>query len=260
MKPLARACRYRALGAALCRKPGSMLRSMQGSILVSIPRSIPVSIAASTTVLPTALLMALLTVSLLMTGCGDLLPKPAAMAATYTLAAEAPTQLRGAPQAAARAPTLMVSAPRAAPGFDSRHMVYMREKHRLEHFARNEWVDTPARMLAPLIVAALVPGAAFSAVLTAPSPAMGDLQLDTDSLRLHQDFSSVPSRVRFALRATLTDSRTRRVLAWRDFEQVVPALADTPEGGVEAANRAVQLALVQMAAFCGQAAQGWQPP
>jgi len=37
----------------------------------------------------------------------------------------------------------------------------VREPHKLEYFAHSEWVDPPARMLAPLIVAA-----AFYLVMT----------------------------------------------------------------------------------------------
>ena len=46
-------------------------------------------------------------------------------------------------------------APHAAAGYDSQHIIYVRQPHKLEYFAHNEWVDPPARMLAPLIVAAL---------------------------------------------------------------------------------------------------------
>jgi cholesterol transport system auxiliary component len=33
-------------------------------------------------------------------------------------------------------------------GFDSRHIVYVRQASQLAHYAHNEWVDTPARMVA----------------------------------------------------------------------------------------------------------------
>jgi cholesterol transport system auxiliary component len=39
-------------------------------------------------------------------------------------------------------PTLILSPPHAAAGFDSRHIVYVRQASQLEHYAHNEWVDT----------------------------------------------------------------------------------------------------------------------
>jgi len=164
-----------------------------------------------------------------------------------------------APAAAlSTAPTLIVNPPHAASGFDSPHIVYVREAHKLEHFAHSEWVDTPARMLAPLLVAAIEHTAAFRAVVLTPSSAAGDLRLDTEIIRLQQEFASPPSRVRFTLRAYLVDDKTRRVLAWRNFEAVVPAASDNPYGGVVAANRAVRTVLDEVAAFCAGAARGWK--
>ena len=50
------------------------------------------------------------------------------------------------------------------------------------------------------------------------------------------------------------DSTTRRVLAWRVFDESVAAASDDPYGGVVAANRAVQTVLEQLAVFCATAA------
>jgi hypothetical protein len=74
----------------------------------------------------------------------------------------------------------------------------------------------------------------------APTAAAGDLRLDTEILRLQQDFTSQPSRVRFTLRAYVVDNTTRRVLASRVFDESVAAATDDPYGGILAANRAVQ--------------------
>jgi cholesterol transport system auxiliary component len=189
----------------------------------------------------------------LLASCGSLLPPPVPPPATYALERIAALQKRaaGAPKAApASALTLLVSAPQAAPGYDSHRMAYTQETHQLAYFARNEWIDTPARMLAPLIVATLQDELAFFAVLQAPSMALTDLQLDTTVLRLQQNFNTQPSTVTFSLRASLTHIKTRRVLAWREFEHTVPAQANTPQAGVVAANLAVQATLVDLAAFC----------
>jgi cholesterol transport system auxiliary component len=197
----------------------------------------------------------------LATACGGLLPKPAAAPTLYAL--EAPAARPAAPGASAalRMPlTIIVSPPRAAAGYDSARIVYQRAPHRLEHFAHNDWVDTPARMLAPLIVAALDASGAFRAVVSAPGPVAGELRLDTEILRLQQDFGAVPSQARLTLRATLVDSATRRVLAWREFDTAATSPSENPAGGVQAANRAVQAALGSMAGFCAETARSWPPP
>jgi cholesterol transport system auxiliary component len=150
--------------------------------------------------------------------------------------------------------TLTVSPPHAAAGFDSPRMMYLRQAGQLEYFAYNEWIDTPARMLAPLIVAAIERKGAFRAVVQTPSAAAGDLRLDTEILRLQQEFLDAPSRVRFALRAYVVESATRRVIATREFEAVVPAASEDPRGGAAAADGAVQAVLERLAAFCAEAA------
>jgi ABC-type uncharacterized transport system auxiliary subunit len=136
------------------------------------------------------------------------------------------------------APTLIVNPPHAATGFDSQRIIYVRKAHQLEYFAHSEWVDTPARMIAPLIVAAVENSGMFRAVVLTPSAAAGDLRLDAEIMRMQHDFGSQPSRVQFTLRAYIVDNATRRVLAWREFDETVACRERGSYGGVVAANRA----------------------
>ena len=201
---------------------------------------------------------------MLTAGCAALLPKPPVQPTFYSLdraAPDVPAKLpdpRGVANPGETAPTLVINPPRAAAGFDSQRIIYTRESHRLEYFAHNEWIDTPARMLAPLIVAAVSNAGTFRAVVPTPSLAAGDIKLDTEIVRLQQVFGSAPSRVQFTLRAYLVDSASRRVLAWREFDETVAAASDDPRGGVEAANRAVQNVLRALTGLCIEAAGTWQ--
>ena len=197
---------------------------------------------------PGRLLAAALSV-LALAACSALSPTATPAPAFYALdsaALAAPVQARPA------APTLVIHPPRAAAGFDSQRIIYVRESHKLEYFAHSEWIDPPARMLGPLLVAAIEQTGAFSAVVLTPGAAGGDLRLDTEIVRLQHEFQSSPSRVRFTLRAYLVDDKTRRVLAWRQFEAAVDAASDDPYSGVLAANRAVQMVLQQISAFCAE--------
>ncbi len=197
-------------------------------------------------------------------GCASLLPKPPVQPTFYSLDRAAvdvsvkvpSTNVVTSPPETA--PTLVINPPRAAAGFDSQRLIYTRESHQLEYFAHNEWIDTPARMLAPLIVAALSNTGTFRAVVPTPSLAAGDIKLDTEIVRLQQVFGGASSRVQFTLRAYLVDSVTRRVLAWREFDETVAATSEDPRGGVEAANRAVQNVLRALTGLCNEAAGTWQ--
>lgn len=148
------------------------------------------------------------------------------------------------------APTLVVGLPRAAAGYDSPRMIYLRQPYELEYFSRSLWVDTPARMLQPLIAAAVERTGKFGAVVQMPVSARGDFRLETELVRLQQEFMQRPSRVHVTLRATLVDPATRRVIAWREFDGAAPAASDDPYGGVVAANQAVRELLDELAAFC----------
>ena len=191
-----------------------------------------------------------------LSGCASLLPKPVAAPTLYTLEATAApaTVLPGnAPANAAAMATLVVNTPRADAGFDSPHMMYVREPFKLEYFVHSEWVDTPSRMLLPLIVLSVGKAGAFKAVVPATIAATGELTLDSEIVRLQQDFNAKPSRVVFTVRVYVLDTQTRKTIAWRELEAVVAATSDDPAGGVIAAHRAVQIALQQVTGFCIEA-------
>jgi len=189
-------------------------------------------------------------------GCSVVKPAGTPFPALYSLDHAARPAVAGASASTLiEPPTLIVSPPHATAGFDSARIAYVREPFKLEYFAQNRWIDPPARMLAPLIVAAIAAGNTFHAVVTTPSSASGDFRLDTEIIRLQHEFTEQPSRVRFTLRASLIDDKTRAVLAAREFEAVVTAETADPRGGVVAANAAVQQVLVELSAFCQEAAR-----
>jgi cholesterol transport system auxiliary component len=146
-------------------------------------------------------------------------------------------------------PTLIINPPHAASGFDSQRMIYMREEHKLEYFARSEWVDSPARMLGPLLVSAIETTGTFGAVVLSPASAAGDLRLDIEIIRLLHNFQIQPSRFQLTLRVYLLEDKTRRVLAWKEFVGEAPSATETAQGGAAAASMAVQSVLDQLTQF-----------
>ena len=193
---------------------------------------------------------------LALSACSVLQPKastpPSFYALEYTGPAATPP---GARDALSSGPTLVISPVRAASGFDSQRIIYLREPHKLEYFALSEWIDTPARMLGPLMVQSIEKTGAFRAVVMTPGSAGGELRLDTEIVRLQQDFQTKPSSVHFTLRVYLVEEKTRKVVAWRAFDAQVPAGSDDPRAGVVAANRAVQSVLAELSQFLVQQPQ-----
>ena len=196
------------------------------------------------------LLSASLVGMLALAGCSALSPSKSVPPQFYALQS-LPTPLLPPPAIAPgrSLPTLIVNPPHAAPGFDSTRIIYVQSAHQLSYFAYNEWVEPPARMLGPLLVAAIENTNAFGAVVLMPASASGELRLNTELVRLQQNFQTRPSRVQVALRVHLIDERTRKVLQWREFQADVASASETPQGGVAAANIAVQHVLAEAAAF-----------
>lgn len=196
-----------------------------------------------------AVFVAILAASLL-GGCSAMVPPPPPPDNVYLLEVKPAATIRSAlPK---RELVLAVSMPRARAGFDTAQMIWVRQEHRLEVYSRNRWADTPARMLAPLLAQALERSGAFHAVVQAPSGVSATLRLDTELVRLQQDFSVHPSRVQFTLGAQLIDTATRRVIASAEFDETENAETEDAYGGVGAANRALERLLARLAAFCAE--------
>lgn len=182
--------------------------------------------------------------SALLASCSVFQPVKTASVASYALEAKFELTAKSTGDM-----TLLVSTPIAQPGFDSARMVYIKKPHEIEFFAQNKWVDTPARMLTPLLVQAIESSGKFVAVVTNRSAVTGDLRLDTEIIKFQQEFLTKPSQVRIEIRAQLIDISGRRVMATREFEVIELATSEDPYGGVLAANRAVKRILIQIAEF-----------
>lgn len=152
--------------------------------------------------------------------------------------------------------TLLVSIPDARPGFDTSQMAYVQRPYEVEYFAHNQWVDTPAHMLGPLLARAFDETGVWKAVVQTPAAVQGDYRLDTEIMQWQQEFLTHPSRMRIAVRAQLVQMPQQRVVMARRFEVVEPASSDDPYGGVTAANRAVSQLVIQVAQWVNETVTG----
>ena len=198
--------------------------------------------------LPKRALVAILAGAL--AGCSLLVPTRAPAPRLFTLQPSFPVADAAADAAAPR--TIAISLPSARPGFEGPRMVYVTRPYEMQYFATHEWVEPPARLLAPLLRLALARSRQLR-VVEADEVEPPALRLATELVVLQQEFTVRPSQLRFAVRARLDDGTTGRLVAETELETTEPADSEDPYGGVVAANRAVGRVLQELAAWCAAA-------
>ncbi len=146
--------------------------------------------------------------------------------------------------------TISVGRPTVQPGYDTAMMAYQMRPHEIDYFSRNRWVDTPGRMLYPILIDVL--SHQFATVARAPS--RGAMRLDTDIVLFRQEFSGDSSRIHIVLRARI--NREGKVFS-RSFEIFENCPSNAPYGGVIAANQAVSRLVQEISDFAVSAAKAY---
>lgn len=134
---------------------------------------------------------------------------------------------------------LLVTIPEAQPGFETARMVYLRHPHEIDYYVTHQWVESPARMMTPMLVQSLERTGAWKSVVQSPTIVHGDYRLESEQLALEQRFFEQPNRVRVALRAQLIDLKQQRILGIKSLEVFEVGPSEDAQGGVAAANKAV---------------------
>lgn len=145
--------------------------------------------------------------------------------------------------------SILVTMPEAAAGFQDSDMLYVNKPFALRSFAKNAWVDQPAYMLLPLIAQSLQSTGYFYAVTSTVNSELTNYRLDTQLIRLQQNFLTRPSKIEFAAKVVLTHVSDNRVIASRIISEQINCPSDTPYGGVIAANRATKLFTAEVSRF-----------
>ena len=151
--------------------------------------------------------------------------------------------------------TILVSLPEALAGSQTEEMQYIEKPFELNSFAHNAWVSPPANMLYPLILESLQKTNYFNAVASGPYVDKADYRLDTQLVKLLQNYLVKPSVIELTVKTTLTHIPDNRVVTSRIFHQRVPCPFNTPYGGVLAANRASIAFTREMSQFVVQEVQ-----
>lgn len=134
--------------------------------------------------------------------------------------------------------SILVTLPDAVAGYQTEQMVYVNKPYQLSAFAKNAWTAPPAEMLYPLIVQSLQRTNYFYAVASSPYAQVTNYRLDTQLLRLEQNFLRNPSVLELAAKVVLTRVSDNSVIGSRVISVTVPCPKNSPEGGVYAANQA----------------------
>jgi cholesterol transport system auxiliary component len=176
-------------------------------------------------------------------GCAAL-PSPPDAVHTYLFSAPFPAPRHGP------GPMLLIATPKAAAGYDRPGIAYRRSPTRLDHYAASEWADEPARLIEPLIIAALEASGGFEAVVSTGTGLSAEIRLDTEIVRIEHELLGAPSRGRLTLRAQLVDVARGRVIGTQIFDASVASRSDDAEAAVAAIDTAVARVLAQVVAFC----------
>ncbi|MFC3908024.1 ABC-type transport auxiliary lipoprotein family protein [Legionella dresdenensis] len=145
--------------------------------------------------------------------------------------------------------TILVTPPEAAAGYQTEQMLYLKKPYEINAFAHNAWFDEPADMLLPLMVQSLQYSGYFYAVASSPSAERADYRLDTQLIELQQNFLTRPSQLQFTVKIVLTRTSDNRIIGSRLISKRIPCAADTPYGGVVAANAATRQFTAELVTF-----------
>ena len=151
---------------------------------------------------------------------------------------------------------LVVGVPQAEAGFEQARMAYLQRPYEVSYYATNVWADTPARMMAPVLLQSLERTNLWRVVVPMPTAVRGDYRLDISGLMLQQEFLQRPSGTRVRLRAQLTETKEQRIMGARSLESFEPAPSEDAYGGVLAANRAVTRVLESLNDWLSSCLQG----
>lgn len=183
-------------------------------------------------ILPTLLIIL---ITALLTGCGTLPGAEQHQQVYQLLPPDLPEQTDERVDA-----NLMIGRLTSRPGYDSSAMAYRQSDYELSYFASNRWAERPTRMLQPALVSSLDALGPFRNVVSNQSGIPADYRLDAELVRLEQDFRSQPSRTHLILQIQMMNEQSQRILLNRRVSATREAPSDTPEGGVIAANAALE--------------------
>jgi cholesterol transport system auxiliary component len=181
-------------------------------------------------------------------GCvnlGDSSDTPAAV--YYVLNDAAPAA--AAVQAPAAAPSVRVL-DTAGSFYDTDRLVFSRSTDTRGHYQFARWTERPGRRFADLLRTRLDRQGWH--VSAGDGQVRADWLLDTELVEFYHDAASSPGQLRLVLRAELVDTRQRKLLGRRVFQQQVALASYDAAGAAQASSQAVGQVLDELTAWLVQ--------
>jgi cholesterol transport system auxiliary component len=182
-------------------------------------------------------------VAFLLSGCSLL--SPPRPEPTKALLSKVPDEV---PHARRHTASLLILTPEASPAYDTTRMAYTLKPYELAYFRDNEWAETPAQMLEPLLAQTIQRTGFFQAILRSPEVGRASFALRCEIQKLVQDYTVSPPLLRLALHLQLL-AGSGQPLGARDIDVQEAMQQATPYAGVVAANNAFARALQETAQF-----------
>jgi len=142
------------------------------------------------------------------------------------------------PKEQTHAVTLLILPPETKAIYNTTQMAYTTQPYKIAYFSQNEWGETPAKMIQPLIVKTLQNTHYFNTIVTPPYSRHYTYVLRTQILELLQDYTSQPAMLRLSIRFQLSDGSDNQVIGSKELTVNEPLSTNTPYAGVIAANQA----------------------
>lgn len=188
--------------------------------------------------------LALLTISIFISGCSLFSPVKSKPVNTYVIST-IPESVRIKSHTST---TLFVNKMDTDPMYATPKMMYTIRPYEVNYFADNQWIENPAQMLQSLIAQTLRKTHHYRAVSTS---AMGryDYALNTQLIKLQQKFMKRSSVVELIINVQIVNLKTNQIVASREFSACEFTTQFSPRGGVYAANRAAGKILKEIADY-----------
>jgi cholesterol transport system auxiliary component len=192
--------------------------------------------------------LALLAAALALTGCSDILPKPAPPPVLYRLAAASDF-----PSAGVTAPTqLQIEVPSAEAALDTTRIALSRSATTLDYFADAAWTDRLPLVLQSQLLASFQNAHRLLALAGAGAAAHSDALLTIELRHFEAQYGAAgPPQWRIELNADLISAVDRKVIATRLFTASVAVPQNNMTAiidGADQAWRGVAMQIVDWAA------------
>ena len=146
--------------------------------------------------------------------------------------------------------TLLVQQPDTRPVYNTKQIAYSLKPHQIAYYAQNQWAETPAQMLQPLLVQTLENTRHFRTIITPPYIGRYNYSLNTQIIEIQQDYTTTVPVMRLVVNVQIIRATTSQVVASKQFAIHIPIQQRSPYAGVMAANRATAILLNRIAEFC----------